>query len=138
MLDIRRREEAEGESRIMGSGRREGFLWCEAMEGWVEGAVEEGADGRVDEGGGAARERARKISADLRMCEKSWGGVLSVGSERGVSEMGRGRGRGNYGWFDASEDAVSVAHSSLAVVDLLEPWIDGFSCTRSCGAAGYG
>ena len=73
MLDMRRREEAEGESRIMGSGRREGFFGCEAMEGCVEGAVEEGAVGRWEEGGGA-RERARKISADLRMWEKSWGG----------------------------------------------------------------
>lgn len=71
MFDMRRREEAEGESRIMGSGRREGFLGCEAREeGCVEGAVEEGADGRVDVGGGA-RERARKVSADLRMWEKS-------------------------------------------------------------------
>ena len=74
MFDMRRSEEAEGESRIMGSGRREGFLWCEAMGAWVEGVVEEeGAEGRV-KGGGAARERARKISADLRMCEKSLGG----------------------------------------------------------------
>jgi len=70
MFDMRSREEAEGESRMMGSGRREGFLGCEAreeacVEGWD--AVE-GAPGR----GGGARARERKISADLRTWEKSY------------------------------------------------------------------
>lgn len=51
---------------------------------------------------------------------------------------GMNQREGTYGWFDASEDAVSVAHSSLAVVDLLEPWIDGFAGSSSCGAAGDG
>ena len=72
MLDMRSREEAEGESRMMGSGRRVGFLGRLARGGWEELAVdvtEAAAPGRED--GGAARERARKISADLRMWEKS-------------------------------------------------------------------
>ena len=72
MFDIRRRDDAEGESRMIGSGRRDGFLGRETIEEWDEGAVDvaEGAAPGRDEVGGA-RERARKISADLRMWEKS-------------------------------------------------------------------
>ena len=73
MLDMRRREDAEGESRMIGSGRREGFL------GW-DGMLEEADEGFVD---AAALEVAvplerlfrdlRKISACLRTWEKSVG-----------------------------------------------------------------
>lgn len=65
MLDIRRREEAEGESRIIGSGRREGFLGRETREVGFDdddGAVVELGRGRF---------RPRNISADLRTWEKS-------------------------------------------------------------------
>lgn len=59
MFDMRSKEEAEGESRIMGSGRREGFLGRETSEaGFVEG----GSAAVV----GRGRLRPRKISADLR------------------------------------------------------------------------
>ena len=63
IFDIRRREEAEGESRIIGSGLRDGFLECVANrpDGGAETAV--GSAGR--------RVRVRNISADLRTWEKS-------------------------------------------------------------------
>lgn len=73
MLDMRRREEALGERRMMGSGRRAGFLGLlvrvefeSAREGAVD-VAEEGAPGR------GGRERERKVSAVLRMWEKSVG-----------------------------------------------------------------
>ena len=69
MFDMRKSEEAEGESKIIGSGRRLGFFGRLTIEEWARGTVVEGLPLR-DEGGGA-RERARKISADLRMWEKS-------------------------------------------------------------------
>ena len=70
MFDMRRREEAEGESKMMGSGRREAFLGRETrLAVWVGmpaavAAVVVGAPGR-------GRERERKTSADLRTWEKS-------------------------------------------------------------------
>lgn len=68
MFDMRRREEAEGESRMIGSGRRAGFLGRETREvGFDEGV------GTVVELG-RGRFRPRKISADLRTWEKSSGG----------------------------------------------------------------
>ncbi len=73
MFDMRRREEALGERRMMGSGRRVGFLGLLVrveFEGVTEGAMdvaEEGTPGRV------GRERERKVSAVLRMWEKSVG-----------------------------------------------------------------
>lgn len=42
MLDMRRREEAEGERRMMGSGRRDGFFGCVGSEGGMLGVVEAG------------------------------------------------------------------------------------------------
>ena len=68
MFDMRRREEAEGESRIIGSGRRAGFLGRETRDvGFDEGV------GMVVELG-RGRFRPRNISADFRTCEKSfWG-----------------------------------------------------------------
>jgi len=42
MFDMRRREEAEGDSRIMGSGRREGFLGWEGRLGGMDEGVMEG------------------------------------------------------------------------------------------------
>lgn len=76
MFDIRRREEAEGERRMMGSGRRawwEGFLRRETREAFV--AVLAAVMAAVVEGAcleGRARER--NVSAILRTWEKSWGG----------------------------------------------------------------
>lgn len=65
MLDMRKREEAEGESKMIGSGRRMGFFGRLTIDEWAKGMVVEGAPLREAVGG--ARERARKISADLRM-----------------------------------------------------------------------
>ena len=68
MFDMRRREEAEGERRIMGSGRRF-FLGRETREGLV------GMLGACVDAGGAfleVRERERNVvSAILRTWEKS-------------------------------------------------------------------
>lgn len=72
MFDMRRREEALGDKRIMGSGRRAGFLGL-LVRVEFEGVrvavidVDEGAPGRE------GRERERKVSAVLRTCEKSVG-----------------------------------------------------------------
>lgn len=70
MLEVRRSEEAEGERRMIGSGR-ERFLREEtrgplllSAEGTVEAEMVEGALGR-------GRLRPRKISAVLRIYEKS-------------------------------------------------------------------
>ena len=63
MLLIRNREEAEGESRIMGSGRRPGFLSLEAI------------DVAVVIAGAAAVGFLRSLkncSECLRICEKSY------------------------------------------------------------------
>ena len=78
MLDMRRREEADGESRMIGSGRREGFLGRETRE---EEDDEEIPAVAVDVGTaavetgwfGRGRLRARNISADFRTLEKSCG-----------------------------------------------------------------
>lgn len=66
MLLMRRREDAEGESRMMGSGRRVDFLERTVLDGLVgmEAGVEEGWLERE-------RLRPRKISAVLRTWEKS-------------------------------------------------------------------
>ena len=79
MLDMRRREEAEGESRIMGSGRREGFFGWEAM--LEDGLLEEEMPFVVVELPVLLDKRLlllrflRKSSACLRTCEKSVGRI---------------------------------------------------------------
>lgn len=72
MLDVRRSEEAEGERRIIGSGRERflredtmGPLLLSPVEGTVEADMVEGALGR-------GRLRPRNISAVFRMYEKSY------------------------------------------------------------------
>lgn len=64
ILLMRRREDAEGESRIMGSGRRPGFLSREAKDVVlvVEGAVL---------GWEAFLRSLKNVSEYLRTCEKS-------------------------------------------------------------------
>lgn len=78
MFDMRRSDEAEGESRIMGSGRRAGFLGSETRDDVLELADNEGArvpllalDAEEGWGPGRGRLRPRKISADFRIWEKS-------------------------------------------------------------------
>ena len=61
MFDMRRREDALGESRMMGSRRRVGFFWRFEMRGVGWGcAVGAGKEGLVE-----VRER-RKVEAVLR------------------------------------------------------------------------
>ena len=62
MFDMRRREDAEGESRMMGSGRRPGFLSRDARVVVVAGAVE---------GALVLRRSFMKTSEYLRTWEKS-------------------------------------------------------------------
>ena len=70
MLEVRRSEEAEGERRMIGSGRERflretrGPLLLSAVEGTVEVDTVEGTLGR-------GRLRPRNISAVFRMYEKS-------------------------------------------------------------------
>ena len=64
MLDMRRREEADGESNIMGSGRRPDFLSREARE------VVLAVDGAVDWLVGFLRS-LKNVSEYLRTWEKS-------------------------------------------------------------------
>lgn len=74
MFDIRSRDDAEGESSIIGSGRRDGFFGSETRDDVLD-ATEMAAVVPVDDGGwapGRGRLRPRKISAVLRMWEKSW------------------------------------------------------------------
>lgn len=69
IFDILSRDDADGDSRIMGSGRRDGFLGSETRDDAFE-TVEGGAVVPVDDGGwapGRVRLRARKLSADFRM-----------------------------------------------------------------------
>jgi len=61
MFDMRRREDAEGESRIMGSGRRTGALGLCARMGLLA----------ILAAAGCADLRALKGAASLRTCEKS-------------------------------------------------------------------
>lgn len=102
MLLMRRREEAEGERRIMGSGRRETFLGRETREEVgvavedVEGAVDGGAPGRL-----VGRLREKNVSAVLRMWEKSYGGAVRTSNSGGKEGIWWARGRA-YGWFYAS------------------------------------
>ena len=70
MLDIRRREEADGESKMIGSGRRDGCLGRETKDEAL--AVVDAGTGAVADGWlGRGRLRAKKISADFRTWEKS-------------------------------------------------------------------
>ena len=109
MFERRRREEAEGERRMMGSGRR----WCFVEGAWgmdgLMGGLPTGRDVVVRDLEG--RERERNVSAILRTWEKSWMGLLV--------ERWWGKGKRAYGGFDASEDAVPIAHSAFSVVDFL-------------------
>lgn len=68
MLLIRSKDEADGESRMMGSGRRVGFLRFETSAGEEVMAVERIVGGTP----GRLRDRPRKVSACLRTCEKSY------------------------------------------------------------------
>ncbi len=72
MFDIRRREDADGESRMMGSARLEedtaGRDVREADEGWARGLAI----------GAALRCLPRKVSAALRTWEKSYVYVSSL------------------------------------------------------------
>ena len=82
MLDIRRSEDAEGESRMIGSGRRFGFFGCDGSEGGIPVVVE---DERVEIPDAAVgpegreRVRPRYASADLRTWEKSCEMVCQYG-----------------------------------------------------------
>lgn len=128
MLEVRRREEAEGERRMIGSGRERflreetrGPLLLSAVEGTVEADVVEGALGR-------GRLRPRKISAVFRMYEKSCRGFSRF------KERERREGR-SYSGFDPAKDAIPIAHSSFSIVDFLQPGINCFSRLRPwCGA----
>lgn len=58
MFDMRRREEAEGERRMMGSGRREDFLgWDGRLGGTEEGVIEGRAEVAEAAVGGFGRAR---------------------------------------------------------------------------------
>lgn len=70
MLDIRRREEADGDSKMIGSGRRVGFLGRETRDEALA-VVDAGTGAVADAWLGRGRLRARKISADFRTWEKS-------------------------------------------------------------------
>ncbi len=112
MLDMRRRDEAEGERRMIGSGRRDGFLGRETRDE-LPAATDAGIAGVEDGWLGRGRLRPRKTSADFRTCEncyvrrklivwRKWENCRSTDCR-----------------FDSPEDTVSISHSSLAVVDLL-------------------
>ena len=91
MLLMRSREEAEGESRMMGSGRRVGFLGRETRAGFVFALAVVVVD---DWWPGLVRLRLRNTSAVLRMWEKSWLLLVSSTCIIGFAE-------GSYGRFDA-------------------------------------
>ena len=66
IFDMRRREEALGDRRMIGSGRRTGFfglLVSVEFEGAREAGIDEVADGAP---GREGRERERTVSAVLR------------------------------------------------------------------------
>ena len=98
MLLMRRREEAEGESRIMGSGRRPDFLSLEARDAVavVVGAM---ADGFL--------RSLKNCSECLRIWEKSFvkGTQYLLGAEIKAQETYRG--------FNAAQNAVPVPHPSF-------------------------
>ena len=75
MLDMRSREEADGERRMIGSGRRVGFLGRETRDDdddEAPAAVVDVGIAAVEAGWfGRGRLRAKKISADFRTLEKS-------------------------------------------------------------------
>lgn len=73
ILDRRSREEADGERRMIGSGRRDGFLGRETRDddGVPAVAVDVGIVAVETGWLGRGRFRARKISADFRTLEKS-------------------------------------------------------------------
>lgn len=85
----------------MGSGRLDGFLGSETRDDVLE-AVEEGAAVSVDDGGwapGRGRLRPRKISAVLRMWEKSW--QVEVRFSHTIIDV-LDETEGSNCWFDAS------------------------------------
>ena len=98
MLLMRRREEAEGESRIMGSGRRPGFLSLEARDAVVV-VVGVMVDGFL--------RSLKNCSECLRIWEKSFveDGQYILGAEIKAQKTYRG--------LNAPQNAVPVPHLSL-------------------------
>lgn len=127
ILEVRRSEEAEGERRMIGSGRERflseeprGPLLLSAVEGAGEAEMVESALGR-------GRLRPRNISAVLRMYEKSCVRRLSWFRKREMHEGGKGD---SYDWFDPAKNAVPITHSSFSIVDFLQTGINCFSRLR--------
>lgn len=121
MFDMRSREEAEGETRMMGLGRREDEDEGEEEE---EGLESSGFLGMLPAPGvgimfglppvlalpcGRDRLRPRNSSAVLRMCEKSCVRWLVQGARAGVSYQ-------TYRGPDPSENSVSVSQLALASI----------------------
>ena len=72
MFDMRKSDEAEGERRIIGSGRRAFFFGSETSEDVLDAVEDVGAALDAEGlGPGRGRFRPRKISAVFRMWEKS-------------------------------------------------------------------
>lgn len=108
IFDMRRRDEADGDSRIMGSGRREGaargFVIAFAGLPWVDGCFSL---------------RGLKTDAILRTCEKSL--LKPVSSMRSLRSP-----KVAYGRLDSSENTVPVSHAPLSIVDLSQSRINRF------------
>lgn len=100
-LDMRSNAEAEGERSIMGSGRLCGF-WLRARAGLLAILLADGLGFRDMNG-----------SASLRMCEKSWIRIVSCSKSLTLPEK-----EATHGGFDSSQDCVSIAHATFAIVDL--------------------
>lgn len=103
MLDMRRRDDAEGESRMMGSTR-----FAETAPFW-------GMLGGIDRVGSCPDFESllffgMNSSRYLRTCEKSCMWSVTISSRR--------RSR-TYRWLDPSQDRVSVSHLPLSIVDSL-------------------
>src|ERR1700712_3735339 len=113
MLDMRRRDEAEGESRIMGSDRFEETAEESGLDVLAAGRAASEADfdgrppGRDDEGGTPLR-RPRKVSACLRTCEKS---CLMLADYSWHDCAGAPHCR-----LDASQDSIVVSHSPFPTI----------------------
>ena len=110
MLDMRRSEDADGESMMMGSARLEDTGEVRGFEGrgagrLVSWAVRELWLGREED----LLPFAAKSSLYLRTWEKSW---LHVSD-------GKGWAWATYCWLDSTKNGVVVNHFALTVVDLL-------------------
>lgn len=118
MFDMRMREEAEGERRIMGSGRELGLRDGMGRPAEGAGTIAEGLTPGLTPGWpGRSRLRSKKTAALLRTWEKSWKAkqrLVPLGWPRSALIA-----KSTYCWLDSPKQCIPITRLALAIVDYL-------------------